>query len=347
MTDTNKKSDTKRLLFILKKRSNYGISYGLANSCKFICNMLQKHGVECKVVEVIDNNGIDREVWLYKPTHVSIDALWVVPTKFNVLLKKYPKIKWSVRIHSKIPFLANEGVAMNWLYDYQNLIYKNFDNFIVASNAYITTDQLNDMGVVARYLPNIYCPDENEIQNEIKEIDLNFIDVGCFGSVRPLKNHLQQAIAAIIFGDHLKKNVKFHINSDRVEQHGEPILKNLEFLFKNNPNHELVKHSWMSHENFVELVKKMDVGLQVSLSESFNIVAADFVWNDIPIVGSKDIEWLSMFYQANPNDYKDIVKKLFNAYAYRNIGLQWLNKYKLWKHNKSSTDLWLDYLYEI
>lgn len=343
MSNNSNRNKEKRLLFILKKRSNYGVSYGLANSCKFISNALREYGIKCKIVEVNDNNCIDREVWLYKPTHVSIDALWVVPQKFNILLKKYPKVKWNVRIHSKIPFLANEGIAMQWLYGYQDVL-NEFDNFSISANAYVTTMELKSIGIYTRYLPNIYYPNYKEYETTI-ERKSNIIDIGCFGAVRPLKNTPQQAISAIIFADDIGKKIRFNINCNRVEQHGEPILKNLEYLFKNT-RHELVKHNWMNHEDFLKVVSKMELGMQVSYSESFNIVAADFVYNNVPIVGSPDIEWLSKFYQADPNNHYDIVEKLHNAYNHRNIGVHSLNKFKLWKHNKESIMIWLDYIYE-
>ena len=334
-------TNEKRLLFVLKKRSSYGISYGLSNSCQFICNALSNCGIVCKVVEVVDNNAINKEVHQFKPTHVSIDALWVVPDKFRVLIPLHPNVKWDVRIHSKIPFIANEGMAMHWLYDYQEIA-NEYPQFSVSSNAYITSDQLNDLGIESRFLPNIYEP-EVCLDDIVLDKNKTHIDVGCFGSIRPLKNQLNQATAAIIFANRLRKKMRFHINCDRVEQHGEPILKNLEHLFKNS-NHELIKHPWMNHKDFIKLVKTMDLGMQVSYSESFCIVAADFVYNDIPLIGSHDIEWLSKYYQADPNDYKDIVEKLENAYNYKNVGLQWLNKYKLWKYNRDATERWLNYL---
>jgi hypothetical protein len=331
-----------RLLFILKKRSSYGVSYGLVNSCAFICNALKKTGMECKVVEVVDNNCIDREVHLYKPTHVSVDALWVVPEKFNVLLKKYPNVKWDVRIHSKIPFLANEGIAFEWLYGYEKVSSK-FNNFVVAANSKNTALQLHNLGINTVYLPNIYdlglpyYPTETEKNEDV-------VNIGCFGSIRPLKNHLNQATAAILFADKIGKKLKFHINSDRIEQKGEPILKNIENLFLNNPTHELVKHPWMNHNKFLKLVNTMDVGMQVSFSESFCIVAADFAFNNKPILGSFDIEWLCSLFKTDPNNCQDIVNKLTYAYNYKRLGLHWLNKYGLWKHNRDGTERWLDYI---
>src|SRR5574339_131410 len=111
-----------RVLFICKIRSSfYGPSFGLINSCRFIANALEANDIKAKVVSVVDNSDIDREVHKFKPTHVFIEALWVVPSKFEELIPLHPKIKWFVRIHSKVPFLANEGMAMHWLREYHDL----------------------------------------------------------------------------------------------------------------------------------------------------------------------------------------------------------------------------------
>ena len=105
-----------KILFICKQRHDrYGVSYGLLNSCKFLCNMLNELGIRAKVISVVDNNCIDKEVHQYKPTHVFIEALWVVPDKFKVLIPLHPSVKWYVRTHSNTLFLSNEGVAMQWI----------------------------------------------------------------------------------------------------------------------------------------------------------------------------------------------------------------------------------------
>ena len=77
-----------KILFICKRRNDkYGVSFGLINSCMFVCNALSKYNIESKTITVTDNNDIDREVSVYKPTHVFIEALWVVPEKFHILIK--------------------------------------------------------------------------------------------------------------------------------------------------------------------------------------------------------------------------------------------------------------------
>ena len=77
-----------KILFILKIKQNYGatndysigLSTGLYNSAQFMNEMLIDGGFDSQMVSVIDNNDIDREVTLHKPTHVIIEALWVVPS---------------------------------------------------------------------------------------------------------------------------------------------------------------------------------------------------------------------------------------------------------------------------
>ena len=71
-----------KILFIIKKRISYNnkvVSFGLINSSKFVCEAINKlKNIEAKVVDVVDNNCIDREVSQYKPDIVIIEALWVV-----------------------------------------------------------------------------------------------------------------------------------------------------------------------------------------------------------------------------------------------------------------------------
>ncbi|MCX8008208.1 MAG: glycosyltransferase family 1 protein, partial [Patescibacteria group bacterium] len=113
-----------RVLFILKQRKVYSetpanqLTVGLKNSALFVSEMLNQIVHESKLVEVVDNNFIDREVHLYKPSVVVIEALWVVPEKFTILQKLHPNVKWIIRIHSNLPFLANEGIAIEWLKEY-------------------------------------------------------------------------------------------------------------------------------------------------------------------------------------------------------------------------------------
>jgi hypothetical protein len=337
-----------KVLFICKERTNfysygYGNSVGLMNSSRFVINYLEEIDIESKLSVVKDANGIDKEVFDYNPTHVILEALWVTPKKIQELLsiKRYKKITWIIRLHSKISFISSEGIAFTWITGYVKLM-KDFKNLFVSVNSFEFTEDLEKIFFIkSLYLPNIYLPKE-DIPVKVPVVK-DYIDIGCFGAIRPFKNILTQAIAAIEYGEELEKVIHFHVNSDRQEQSGDNVYKNLKALFAGT-KHKLIDHSWLSHKDFVKVVVQMDVGLQVSLSETFNIVAADFIFNGVPLIGSKDITWLPEMFQADPNSSEDILEKIrfiidtkdFDVYKLNNIYLDW--------YNRKAKKVWRDYL---
>lgn len=352
-----------KVLFICKKRvDTYGISFGLLNSATFVVNALDAKGIEAKVVTVVDSNGIDKEVASYKPTHVMIEALWVIPEKFEVLCKLHSKVTFIVRIHSKVPFLAMEGIAIEWIKKYNELA-KKFDNLRISANSAEFNNTLKEaMDINAIFLPNIYLPvskpssyfSELEYDNPrffgwltgtkpTKPDSEKSLHIGCFGAIRPLKNHLNQALAAMMMANKVDRRLYFHVNGNRLEQRGDNVLKNLKALFAGT-KHVLVEHEWMPHAQFVRLVKTMDLGMQVSLTESFNIVVADFVANDVPIVVSKDIDWMPDDFVANPNDAEDIARMARKVWRGKVYDMQDGAKRALADHNEDATKTWLKYL---
>lgn len=333
-----------KVLFICKKRINqYGVTLGLLNSANFTSNALNKVGIESKVTTVIDGNGIDKEVHNYGATHVVLEAIWVTPTKITELanLPKYKDVKWYVNLHSKIPFLAMEGIAIDWIGKYIKLGLKNV--FIACNSEETISDLTNSIpGSNFVYLPNVYCPEDKleepqEIRNQRSK---NTLNIGCFGAIRPLKNHLIQAVSAVIYANKNKKNLNFHINANRVEQNGDNILKNMRNLFDLNCNHVLVEHTWLTHRDFIALIQQMDLGMQVSYSETFNIIAADFVANNVPVVVSPEISWMNGWFKADPNSTDSIVSTMKRVVTASKIGLHRVNKLYLDIFNEKSLNEW-------
>jgi hypothetical protein len=260
--------------------------------------MLVANGQRAKVVEAVDGNSIDRLVNKYKPTRVVIEALWATPAKLAQLQKIHPKIQWTVRIHSEMAFLANEGPAIEWIAAYLE------QGIEVAFNSLQTAEDFGLLGKVS-YLPNYYP----EHKFRTHKHDNGLLDIGCFGAIRPLKNQLIQAFAAIKYAEKHRKRLVFHMNGSRIEQLGLNNLKNIKALF-DETGHVLKIHPWLDHEEFLELVKEMDICLQVSLSESFNIVSADAVSVGVPLIGSSAIGWLPKHSQANAGSVDSIVKAM-------------------------------------
>jgi hypothetical protein len=342
-----------RVLFVLKRKDDYnverdnhiGLSTGLYNSAKFMDTMLNDMGIESKLVVVPDNNSIDREVSIYKPTHVIIEALWVVPQKFNILQKLHQNVTWIIRFHSEMPFMAGEGPAMDWIGDYAEL-----KNVVLAFNAPRMLREVKtflkiknpgriwDYRVV--YLPNFYP--QNFKRREINR-DKEYIDIGCFGAVRPLKNHLVQAIAAIDFANSINKKLRFHVNAGRIEMQGAAAVSNLKGLFQHlyEHGHQMINHQWTLREKFLELCSQMDIGVQCNFSETFNIVGADLISQGVPLIGSKEIPWQIMG-KCEPSDSNDIKFGLKNAYNHPKLNVM-LNQIALKRYTKNTKEIWKTY----
>lgn len=311
-----------RFLFIVRYRENYDgsssydgtpASYGgLYHSALFVVQMLRAAGLEAKLVQVKDNNDIDREVTHCKPTHVIIEALWVVPEKFAVLIHLHSKVKWIIRCHSEIPFLSLEGIAMSWIVKYlafpqvsvsSNSAYGTRDFRAIARIAYPswTHPELEDR---IPYLPNYYPV---IVPSGHKRPD-HTLDIGCFGALRPLKNQLSQALAALEFARSEGRPLNFHVNS-RCEQGATNVLENIRALFASS-GQKLIEHTWQTRSEFLHLVSQTDIGMQVSFSETFDITAADTVSLGVPLVTSNEVTWSDPSSQASPTNVASIVAKL-------------------------------------
>ena len=347
--------EKRKALFVLKLRQDYSSEYGanhlatgMYNSAKFVSDMLEKSGIESKIVIVVDNNSIDREVKNYKPTHVFIEGIWVVPEKFDVLKRLHKDVKWIIRCHSEIPFLAQEGNAIDWIFEYAKRgvyvsgnsprINKAIQNLVGDS-----LDIYEDVNEFLPMLPNYY-PVDKEYEMPDREV-YDTINIGCFGAIRPLKNQLIQAIAAVQFAKSQDLNLKFHINAGRVEQNGANQLKNIRNLFKQlGSEFELVEHPWMDHDTFKKLISEMDMCMQVSMSETFNIVTADAVSVGTPVVVSPEVTWVTPDTWATPTDLDEIVYVLNFVWKHRNRITKESHKC-LENFSKQSRKTWVHYLH--
>lgn len=333
----------RKVLFICHKNTIYGISRyarrssGLFNSTNFIVKGLRSKSIDAHIVEVTDNNSIDRVVTEHRPDIVVIEALWVVPEKFDILKRLHPKVRWFCHMHSNIPFLASEGIAMDWLIRYAEKgvgIIANSPESFAAFQVIIQHDRLD-------YLANVYLRKPFDLK---RQRDHRTINIGCFGAIRPLKNHLVQALAALKFARELGKYLKFHVNASRLEMGGQPVLKNMVQLFEHQGDAELVEHGWHEPEDFLDvLASQIDLGMQVSLSETFNIVTADCVTAGIPVVVSKEVPWISSFNKAQDDDIDDIVKVLHRVW--RNPLLLHWDRHLLHNFSLESLDAWRSWVH--
>jgi len=334
----------KKILFILKERfySFSKTSYGLINSATHLATYLNSEGYKCKIVTVVDGNGIDKEVHDFGPDMVIIEALWCPTYKLEELINisKYKKIKWVVRVHSDIAFISCETQALKLIREYVELQEK---GLVVSFNHAGFIKVLSEvMRHEFTYLPNVIIT--QDLPNDYLD-EKEHIDIGCLGATRLLKNQCFQAICAIRAADKLKKKLRFHVTPN-LDQGNDPILANLKELFDRN-RHELVIHDWLPNDEFQQLVREMDIGLQVSFTETFNIVAADFINNNRIIIVSDAISWLPSVFRTSTLDYDDLTDKIIVAYKNRNNNkLRRIAKDALRKYNLVAKYEWAKFLHK-
>lgn len=343
-------------IFLLKRREDYNqdpsysgsyqIATGMWNSANFVSDMLIENNRDSMVEMVVDANSIDASVTSYNPNFVFIEGLWVTPAKILELISipRHSVRTWVVRIHSEIPFLSTEGVAMEWIAEYLKM------GIVVAPNAPRTHQQLKwfaerlglstlqvEQQVV--YLPNSYPTDFDPISG-LNISSKPHIDVACFGAFRPLKNHLQQVFIASRFAESIGKPLRFHINN-RLDSGGSPISKNVKEAVE-EMGHALVEHPWEDRSTFLQSLRDCDLLLQVSMSETFNIVAADATFVGRPILVSNEISWVHPLF-ADPQNVDKSLKVLEAIWSNKPYYIQ-NNRRGLQKYVASSRVAWTNYV---
>jgi hypothetical protein len=242
--------------------------------------------------------------------------------------------------------MALEGISIEWLLEYVK-----YSNVLVSGNspnlnsaivnillsAYADQNLVDEKNV---YLPNCYIADCIPPPAPLPKTSLH---VGCFGAIRPLKNQLMQAIAAMTFAESLGLSLVFHMNGTRLETGGSPVLKNLLALFDNSPQHHIELHPWLNHEDFLKLAATMHIGMQASLSESFNIVTADFVTVGVPALVSPAVYWMPESFMANPTDLEEIIDKLGYVYGSRRWLFKNVARHALQKQATAAAKTWVRY----
>jgi hypothetical protein len=342
---------TPKVIFILKRREDYNtdipnftymqVATGMYNSALFVSDMLNANGIQSSVELAQDTNSIDAIVHGTGATHVFIEGYWVVPSKFDELKPLHPNVKWIVRCHSEMPFLAQEGIAMSWTFGYMAR------GVLVAGNSPRIAREIQLLAKAANVtapmpmLPNYYPINLNVPTSTAQNEDGAF-HVGCFGAIRPMKNQLSQAIAAYEFCRKNNMMLKFHINAGRVEMYGANPLRNLRDLFDNLPGAELVEHSWADHESFLALLSSMNMLMQVSFTETFNIVTADAVSQGIPVVTSSEISWLRGPF-ADPTSTESMVSIMDHVWRKRETLIR-QNKLRLFKYSQRAVKTWVNFL---
>ena len=273
-------------------------------------------------------------------THVVISAPWIPTIELQKMSTEFPRIKFAMNCHSNVGFLQADangvklvGAAME--------VQRGTANFHLAGNSHKFVEWASaTFGSPFTYLPNLYFLEgENERLRPPFHGDL--LRVGAFGATRPLKNLMSAAGAALTISRVLGVDLELWINSGR-DEGGGCILRAIDELYAITRHATIVKAGWSSWHDHRKVVARMNLLINCSYTESFNMVTADGVAEGVPSVVSDAISWAPAYWQAPVDDVLEIARigrhLLFDPLAPRD------GYCALRRHNSEGLNAWKKFL---
>jgi glycosyltransferase involved in cell wall biosynthesis len=209
--------------------------------------------------------------------------------------------------HSNIGFLQADPRAIELLRQGAELG-QGCPNFHVAGNSQrFQTWWQATYNTAMTLLPNMYPMDSARARPMWQTGTLR---LGCFCAIRPYKNVLTAAAAALEVGQRLRvSDLEFWISGGRHEGGGQTIVAAIQQMYLNVPRAKVVERNWQSWPQFLQTVGSMDLLLQPSYTEGFNMVTADGIAQGVASVVSDAIAWAPRNWQAATDDATDIANK--------------------------------------
>ncbi len=239
-------------------------------------------------------------------THCIVEAPWISTERLTRMLANNQSVHFIIRSHSQIGFLQVEAGAVKLLRE-QLVLQENVQNLTISANSQKLCDFFTTVySGRCLYLPNLYDMERVHTKRDTHHHHRE-LRIGSFGALRLLKNHTTAAAAALVMARERNANLEFWISVNR-EEHGKGVLQTVRNMFVGLPWAKLVESPWQQWADFRRTVHHMDLCLQVSFTETFNIVTADAIAEGVPSVVSSAIEWAPDSWKADVDTVEDIAR---------------------------------------
>ncbi len=322
--------------------ANPNISHiGLGVSALNTAKVLKRHGVPVRAFAI--NSIVDLNDFLIKHpgiTHVVISAAWLPVLDLGKLVIKYPEIEFVVNIHSNVGFLQADSNGVRILGEYVHL-QKELLNFRISGNNREFVDWLIEAYTIAAlFLPNLYALDHT-VQMNRPLYNGGLLKIGAFGACRPLKNFMTAAGAAIGISKELRVPVEFWMNGGRPDG-GSTIERAIFQLLRQQPNVTLRILNWSTWPAFLDFIETLHLMMQVSYTESFNMVTADGISRGVPSVVSHTIDWVPRRWIADSDDPLDVAQVGRNLITDPHAIIDGVRA--LERHNHNGLNAWAEFM---
>ena len=322
--------------------ANRSISHiGLGVSALNTAKCLRRAGIKTEVWPILSAQDLRRSLLAAGDvTHVVISAPWIPSADLQSLTLDHPDVTFAVNCHSNVGFLQADPDGMR-LFGEGMEIERGSYNFHVAGNGRKFVSWVRStFGVPCAHLPNLYFLDEH-VPAHRPEFGGGLLRIGAFGATRQLKNLMSAGGAALTISRALDVDLEFWINSGRIEGGGS-VVRSIKEMFGVTRHAKVVEAGWQSWHNHRKTVSKMDLMIQCSYTESFNMVTADGVAEGVASVVSDAIDWTPQHWRAQVDEVLDIARVGRYLLSDPNSGAEGLEA--LTKHNDVGLAEWGRYL---
>ncbi len=321
--------------------SHIGLGVSALNTAK----VLRKNNIHSDVWAVLGTKDLVNRIKTdtangNRPTHIIISAPWLPTLDLQNFVFSHSDIKIVVTCHSNVGFLQADPQGVHLFRDAINLE-KGSLNFSAAGNSKRFCKWVNDAyGSPCTWLPNLYFL-ERDFPVSRPLFNGGVLKIGLFGAVRPLKNLLTAGAAVLEVANNLHTETELHISAGRVEGGG-TVLRSLDEMYQGVPGLKIVYNNWQQWPQFRRVVRTMHLLLQMSYTESFNMVTADGAAESIPSVVSEAIDWAPNDWKSDVDDALRVAKKAKHLLGDRDAGFDGFMA--LVKFNKDGVEAWKEWL---
>lgn len=281
--------------------SHIGLGVAAINTAKVLC----REGIKAEVWPILNANDLRKRLSATPRQQVIVSAPWIPTVELQGLSNDFPETQFSVNCHSNVGFLQADRNGVRLMREVMELELGS-TNVHLAGNSRRFCDWIRAaFGSPCAYLPNLYWLEDAHVLHRAT-FHGGTLRIGIFGAIRPLKNLMSAAGAALEISRCLRTPLELWLSAGREEGGGETVLSAVRELLQGLPHVSLVLNGWQSWPNFRKTVAHMHLLLQPSYTESFNMVTADGVAEGVPSVVSEAIDWAPEDWKADVDDVLSI-----------------------------------------
>lgn len=288
-----------------------GLSHvGLGNNALLTAKALKGAGVDCRIEGVWTAAHIRRTLTKYRDTatHAVVEAAFYGYEEAAALAADFPDVEFVYRNHSQVGFLQVEPTAVRWFREYARLQEASLNVRLSANNRRFVDWWAGAYNQRCLYLPNLYPTVDRVVVKKRRAQFRDTLRIGSFGSLRLLKNHATACAGAMLAARGLGCDLEFYMNSNRDENGGRAVVEAVRQMTAGLPWVKFVAVPWQHWVDFRHTVAAMDLCMQPSFTETFNIVTADAAAEGVPSVVSDAIEWAPRHWMAQPDEAEDVAR---------------------------------------